>query len=149
MEVHGPLYPDFLLHALKLFDQHFASPSRLSFSILPRVKELGLASYVLGINIPFYNSLMKIYWERYGDANAVISLLKEMRHAGVFFDETALSIVDSIRKFQQKAASGAKGQWREALMTMPEFEPVVEMRAKHWSNVFRKSISKFEKNLAV
>ncbi|KXJ89294.1 hypothetical protein Micbo1qcDRAFT_165352, partial [Microdochium bolleyi] len=78
--VYGPLYPAYLLLALRRLDSAFALPSPLVFNLLPRIKELGLESYVLGISTPFYNELLDIYWRRRGDLSGMLALLEEMRH---------------------------------------------------------------------
>ena len=48
--------------------------SPLTFSLLPRIKELGLESFVLGVSTPFYNELLEIYWKRRGDLLGMMGL---------------------------------------------------------------------------
>ncbi|CAK7230168.1 hypothetical protein SBRCBS47491_007494 [Sporothrix bragantina] len=93
-----PLYPALLLHGQRLLDSHFAggTTSPLALAVLPRIKALGLASYVLGASTPLYNHLMHIRWRRQGDAPAVFALLQEMQRAGLAFDAATLAIVKSI-----------------------------------------------------
>ncbi|CAK7270424.1 hypothetical protein SEPCBS119000_004084 [Sporothrix epigloea] len=93
-----PLYPALLLHAQRLLESHFAggTVSPLAFAVLPYVKKLGLASYVLGASTPLYNHLLHMRWRRQGDAPAVFALLQEMQRAGLVFDAATLAIVKSI-----------------------------------------------------
>ncbi|CAK7243864.1 MAG: hypothetical protein STHCBS139747_005393 [Sporothrix thermara] len=93
-----PLYPALLLHGQRLLDSHFAggTTSPLALAVLPRIKALGLASYVLGASTPLYNHLLHIRWRRQGDAPAVFALLREMQRAGLAFDAATLAIVKSI-----------------------------------------------------
>lgn len=138
--VHGPLYPLFLLKGLRLLDKAFEKPSALALSVLPRVKELGLASYVLGASTPFYNTLMGIYWYRYGDVSAVFNLLEEMRRAGLSFDEDSLEILRDMDKTLVPYAEGENGQFVKELATMPEYEAVFDSRLPHWENIIQSAI---------
>jgi hypothetical protein len=138
--VHGPLYPLLLLRGLRLLDTAFRAPSQLALSVLPRVQELGLASYVLGASTPFYNTLMGIYWHRYGDVSAVFSLLEEMRRAGLSFDEDTLELLQDMEKDMSPYAEGERGSFVQELTAMPEYEPVFDSRLPHWERVIRGAI---------
>jgi hypothetical protein len=138
--VHGPLYPLLLLKGLRLLDKAFERPSALALSVLPRVKELGLASYVLGASTPLYNTLMGIYWYRYGDVSAVFNLLEEMRRAGLSFDEDSLEILRDMDKTLIPYAEGESGQFVKELTAMPEYEPAFDSRLPHWENIIQGSI---------
>ncbi|RKU41588.1 hypothetical protein DL546_005147 [Coniochaeta pulveracea] len=138
--VHGPLYPLLLLRGLRLLDKAFEKPSALALSVLPRVKELGLASHVLGASMPFYNTLMGIYWYRYGDVGAVFNLLEEMRRAGLSFDEDSLEIIRDIDRTLVPFAEGESGQFVKELTSMPEYEPAFDSRLPHWENIIQGSI---------
>ena len=133
MDVHGPLYPELLLFGLRQMDQAFASSSPLALSILPRIKELGLSSYVLGISTSFYVQLMQIQWYRYGDFAAVLNLLEEMRHAGLAFDRNCLGVLDAVEGFYTESRNGVRKEFLKQLMWMPEFEHT-PTRIKHWRN---------------
>ncbi|KAH8885572.1 hypothetical protein GQ53DRAFT_357580 [Thozetella sp. PMI_491] len=132
LDVHGPLYPELLLLGLRQMDQAFGRSSPLALSILPRIKELGLASYVLGISTSFYYQLMVIQWHRYGNITAVLNLLEEMRHAGLSFDHNCLRVVDAVNIFHKEATRGDHGIFLQQLMRMPEFEHM-PYRFKHWT----------------
>ena len=133
MDVHGPLYPELLLFGLRQMDQAFASSSPLALSILPRIKELGLSSYVLGISTSFYVQLMQVQWYRYGDFAAVLNLLEEMRHAGLAFDRNCLGVLDAVEGFYTESRNGVRKEFLKQLMWMPEFEHT-PTRIKHWRN---------------
>lgn len=125
MDVYGPLYPSLLLSGLHRLDEAFAKPSPLALAILPRIKQLGLASYVLGATTPFYNSLMSILWHRYHNVAAVISLWDEMHHAGLSYDPASLHTLEQARQSLEQY----DGPFHEMLMTA-EFEPAVQLRIR-------------------
>lgn len=133
METYGPMYPQLLIDGLNILATKFARPSPYMMHILPRIKELGLVSYVLGVSTAFYNRLMLIIWERYGDATSVMSLLEEMRHAGLRFDEDSLSLVSRIETAYGQAEAGQRGHFVQALMGAPEYEPLLVQRLSHWT----------------
>ncbi|CAI4211680.1 unnamed protein product [Parascedosporium putredinis] len=93
---HGPLYSVHLLSGLRLLDRGFGKPSPLALAVLPRILELGMASYVLGVSTRFYNELMSIYWYRYGDTDEVMRLLREMERAGMSADGQTLRLLDVV-----------------------------------------------------
>ncbi|KAK6850633.1 hypothetical protein PG987_000267 [Apiospora arundinis] len=132
MYQYGPLYPAFLLKGLRLLDSNFPQSSRLTLNVLPRVKELGLESYVLGVSTPFYNELLRIYYHRYGDLERMLDLLEEMRHSGLYFDEGTASILDQVHNQTKNLANGKYGPFGQVLMTMPEYEDSVRTRIGHW-----------------
>ncbi|KAK5625454.1 hypothetical protein RRF57_001170 [Xylaria bambusicola] len=131
--IHGPLYPAYLLLALRRLDTAFSAPSPLVFSVLPRIKELGLESYVLGVSTPFFNELLTIYWDRCGDLSGMLDLLEEMRHCGLYFDKQTASILNQVDTAVSDLASakGRSGLGR-ALMLMPEYELSQRERIRHW-----------------
>lgn len=141
MDIYGPIYPMLVLDGLRLLDSKFSRPSPLTLSLLPRIKQLGLASYVLGVSTSFYNRLMSTMWRGFGDAAGVVALLEEMRHAGLYFDKETKAIVNGIQAvFSVRAARGDYGEFPRRLMGMPEYEPIVAMRLSHWSNQINRSI---------
>lgn len=125
MDVYGSLYPSLLLSGLRLLDQSFANPSPLALSVLPRIKQLGLTSYVLGATTPFYNSLMGILWHRYHNVAAVISLWDEMHHAGLSYDSESLRTLEEARENLQQY----DGPFRDMMMAA-EFEPALRSRIR-------------------
>ncbi|KAK7931060.1 hypothetical protein PG985_001772 [Apiospora marii] len=132
MYQYGPLYPAFLLKGLRLLDTKFPMPSRLTLNVLPRVKELGLESYVLGVSTPFYNELLRIYYHRYGDLEKMLDLLEEMRHSGLYFDEGTAAILNQVHHGTNSLANGHFGPFGQAIMSMPEYEYSVRTRIGHW-----------------
>ncbi|KAI2627611.1 hypothetical protein GGR54DRAFT_423034 [Hypoxylon sp. NC1633] len=139
--VHGPLYPAYLLLALRRLNTAFHAPSLLAFSLLPRIKELGLESYVLGVSTPFYNELLDIYWTNRGDLSSMLDLLEEMRHCGLSFDRQTASILDRADSMLTTLASkGSPSSFGRIIMTMPEYERAVRDRIKQWIRVVDLSI---------
>lgn len=132
MDTYGPIYPMLLLDALHLLEKKFSRPSPLAFSLLPRIKQLGLPSYVLGVSTSFYNKLLSVMWQRFGDAGGVMALLEEMRHAGLQFDEETLSVVHQMERVLYEADRGENGYFLKKMMRMPEYEPLVKKRLTHW-----------------
>ncbi|KAK7991347.1 hypothetical protein PG996_013601 [Apiospora saccharicola] len=132
MYQYGPLYPAFLLKGLRLLDTKFPMSSRLTLSVLPRVKELGLESFVLGVSTPFYNELLRIYYHRYGDLEKMLDLLEEMRHSGLYFDEGTAAILNQVHQQTRNLANGDFGPFGQAIMSMPEYEYSVRTRIGHW-----------------
>ncbi|KAB5511728.1 hypothetical protein GE09DRAFT_1163915 [Coniochaeta sp. 2T2.1] len=146
--IHGPLYPLLLLRGLRLLDRAFETPSPLALSVLPRVQELGLASYVLGASTPFYNTLISIYWYRYGDVAAVFNQLEEMRKAGLSFDEDTLELLKDMEKDMSPLAQGQQGDFVKELTAMPEYEAVFDSRLPHWEKVVQSSIDDKQREAA-
>lgn len=140
-ETYGPIYPMLLFEGVHLLNTKFPRPSPYIFHVLPRVKDLGLMSYVLGVSTSFYNQLMNILWERYGDAVGALNTMEEMRHAGLFFDQQSQKIVRSITAVYQDAQSGKQGTFARKLMGMPEYEPLLLQRLHHWEKQIYSSIA--------
>ncbi|KAI8317650.1 hypothetical protein K4K59_000003 [Colletotrichum sp. SAR11_240] len=121
MDTHGPIYSMHLLKGLKTLDQVFTKPSPLALNILPRVKALGIASYVLGVSTPFYNELASILWFRHGDTQAVLALLDEMQDAGLFYDKDTLRVVDSIELALDSFRNRGLGVFSKIVGTIPGY----------------------------
>ncbi|KAI1810649.1 hypothetical protein GGS20DRAFT_164397 [Poronia punctata] len=140
--LHGPLYPAYLLLALRRLDTAFGAPSQLVHNLLPRIKELGLESYVLGVSTPFFNELISINWTRRGNLSRVLELLEEMRHCGLYFDKRTASLLNDIDDdLHHMADNYNSGGFGQALMTMPEYEPVQRERVQQWQNIVDISIN--------
>jgi hypothetical protein len=149
MHIYGPLYPSHLLTALRLLDTKFSRSSPLALQILPRVKELGLASYVLGVSTPFYNEMARILWQRYGDPTAVFNLLEEMRIAGLYCDENTRGVVHSIEGFLGKVVQGKWGPFLREMVSLPEYEFKVLPRVRHWLTTINMQIYERKNELHV
>ncbi|KAM0277001.1 hypothetical protein ACHAQH_006184 [Verticillium albo-atrum] len=121
MNLYGPLYSQHLLRALKALDKEFARSSPLVFNLLPRIRELGFASYVLGATTGFFNELATIHWHRHGDVRGVISLLQEMQHAGLNFDKKTLKLVKTIEASLDDMSGESQGPFTQVLATMPDY----------------------------
>lgn len=133
LDTYGPIYPMLLFDALHLFEKKFSRPSPLAYNLLPRIKQLGLPSYVLGVSTSFYNKLLSVMWNRFGDAGGVMALLEEMRHAGLQFDEETKSILHRMTRVLRSAHQGENGDFLKEMMRMPEYEPLLTTRLSHWN----------------
>ncbi|KAI1435819.1 hypothetical protein GGR50DRAFT_686764 [Xylaria sp. CBS 124048] len=139
--VHGPLYPAYLLLALRRLDTAFHASSPLVFQVLPRIKELGLESYVLGVSTPFFNELIEIYWKRHGDLGGMLDLLEEMRHSGLYFDTRTSAILSRAQiALDDVARSRLRNGFGAALMNMPEYERSQRDRIRHWHKAVNISV---------
>ncbi|KAI0845383.1 hypothetical protein F5Y00DRAFT_246450 [Daldinia vernicosa] len=140
--VHGPLYPEYLLLALRRLDTAFRTPSILAFSMLPRIKELGLESYILGVSTPFYNELLEIYWIRRCDLSGVLNLLEEMRNCGLQFDAQTVSFLGRVNTaLTMLATREAPSSFARALMSLPEYNRSVRHRIRHWHEAVEASVN--------
>ncbi|KAK4146690.1 uncharacterized protein C8A04DRAFT_34873 [Dichotomopilus funicola] len=140
LNIYGPLYPAYLLTALRHFDTRFARSSPLAMQILPRVKALGPASYVLGVSTPFYNMLARIMWNRHGNPDAVFDLLAEMRTSGLFYDHDTRRVVEAIESFLGGVALGNWGPFLREIGSLPEYEWRLRVRLRQVSYVISKHI---------
>ncbi|PKS12319.1 hypothetical protein jhhlp_001619 [Lomentospora prolificans] len=132
MDRYGPLYSMHLLSGLRHLDRGFARTSPLALAVLPRILELGMASYVLGVSTRFYNELMSIYWYRYNDSDSVMRLLREMERAGMSGDSQTLRLLDSVVESLESVAAeeNAASPFAEVLGTMHEFDPITVAQLK-------------------
>lgn len=129
---YGPLYPSFLLYGLRRLDRAFSTPSPLALSVLPRIKALGLESFVVGISTPLYNELLGIYYRRYGDLAKILELLAEMVHSGIGFDKDTAAILHAAHGELSALGDGSNGNFPKAFMSMPEYERLMRDRLKKY-----------------
>jgi len=111
LAVISRLYPAALLLALRLYIKHFPT-SPLPHTLLPHIRMLGPASYVLGANTHFYNSLMSLKWSVFSNLREIDSLLAEMERGGVNFDQQTykmLSDIENERSAELRNDKGTKG----------------------------------------
>jgi hypothetical protein len=140
MDVHGPLYPHFINTAMGLFNTAFARPSDYAFQILPRVKELGLPSYVLGVSTPFYTNLARMHWNRFGDANSALDVLQEMNSAGLYADEGVHELLVTIRDHLHGCTWGAQGPFVMGMMEAPPYDGMLTQRLEEMEKYVVQSI---------
>lgn len=141
MDVHGPLYPHFISTGLALFDAAFARPSPFAFEILPRVKALGLPSYVLGVSTPFYSRLARMHWDRFGDASSALDVLREMNSAGLDADDEVSRLLARIRDHLHGCTWGAQGPFVMAMMESPPYDAALTQRLEEMERYARQSRS--------
>ncbi|KAI1864474.1 uncharacterized protein JN550_008761 [Neoarthrinium moseri] len=139
--LYGPLYPSFLLFGLRRLDTAFTKPSPLTLSVLPRIKDLGLESFVLGVSTPFYNELLSIYYRRYGNLSKMMELLEEMRHSGLYFDENTAAVLNKTYSAVNAMGHGKRGTFAQAVMSMPDYERSLRERLRQWHRTVDISIA--------
>lgn len=142
IDSHGPLYSLHILQGLRALDQDFSRPSSLALKVLPRIRELGMASYVLGASTPFYNELAAITWRRHGDVRGVMSLLQEMLFAGLTPDLQTLRLVHEIEERLDAMSDGKEGPFAKLLSTMPEHDFDVRSQLGSLANRLEPAIRK-------
>jgi hypothetical protein len=142
MDVHGPLYSHFLNQGLTLFDTGFARPSSLALGILPRVKELGLPSYVLGVSTPFYATLARIHWDRFGDASTALDVIDEMNKTGLFANEDVQDLLYRMRSDIYACSLGSQGSFVTAMMEAPPFDGALLQRLDDLARMAEHSLSR-------
>ncbi|KAG6177655.1 hypothetical protein E4U27_004183 [Claviceps purpurea] len=141
MDVHGPLYTHFIDGGLALFDTAFVRPSEYAFEILPRVKSLGLPSYVLGVSSPFYTRLARMHWMRFGDAAAALDILQEMSSAGLYADESTHELLVMMQEHLQGLAWGAQGPFVMGMMDAPPYDASLAQRLEEMEQYAAQSMS--------
>ncbi|PMB64085.1 hypothetical protein BM221_009876 [Beauveria bassiana] len=141
MDIHGRLYPHFIYNGLKLLDTKFKRSSPYTFEILPRVKELGLPSYVLGVSTSFYSRLASLYWTRFGDSNAALSVLQEMLSSGLYANDESMEVVESIRDHLHGCTWGAQGPFVMAMMESSPYDASLSQRLENMRRYIRTSIA--------
>lgn len=141
MDVHGPLYSHFLNVGLAMLDTAFARPSPLAFQILPRIKRLGLPSYVLGASTPFYARLARMHWARFGDAGSALDLLREMGSAGLYADEGVRDLLVEIRDHLHGCTWGAQGPFVMGMMEAAPYDGALTQRLEDMERFTRQSLA--------
>ncbi|KOS21712.1 hypothetical protein ESCO_002258 [Escovopsis weberi] len=140
MDIHGPLYSQFINMALGLFDTAFAHSSPYVFQILPRVKELGLPSYVLGVSTPFYSRLAQIHWLRFGDASAAIDALREMNAVGLYADKEVQHLLGTIREQLVGCTWGSQGPFVMAMAESPPYDSSLMQKLEGLEETVKRSL---------
>ncbi|KAM3514115.1 hypothetical protein MY11210_002216 [Beauveria gryllotalpidicola] len=148
MDIHGRLYPHFIYNGLKLLDTKFKRSSPYTFKILPRVKELGLPSYVLGVSTSFYSRLASLYWTRFGDSNAALNVLQEMLSSGLYANDESMEVVESIRDHLHGCTWGAQGPFVMAMMESSPYDASLSQRLENIRRYIRTSIAQEKQDSA-
>ncbi|RKF74712.1 hypothetical protein GcM1_238113 [Golovinomyces cichoracearum] len=121
LQLYGPLYPSYLLLALRLLDRSFSQPSPLTLALLPKIKSLGYISRVLGATVQFYNELLLIYRFRQNDFQGMLRLLDEMELTSVVMNNDTLDIVTQMCRVQDRVRQGSQGLGMSLLWGLPNF----------------------------
>ncbi|KAL1900786.1 hypothetical protein Cpir12675_000800 [Ceratocystis pirilliformis] len=121
LEVHGPIFPQHILTAAQRLVYDFTRPSPLALAILPRLKQLGLAAYVLGASTPLYDELLRVSWALNGSIPDIIDLLSRMRDDGLAYSADTLRAVDEVAS-QIADVKDAVNNFAEPALGMPAFD---------------------------
>ncbi|ERF76437.1 hypothetical protein EPUS_07317 [Endocarpon pusillum Z07020] len=117
LPIISTLYPALLLLTLRLLTTHYPL-SHYPSTLLPRIRSLGLRSYVLGTSTQLYNTLLLHRWSVYSDLPTMDRLLHEMERGGIDFDAETISIIERAavdeRKWKAEAMSKLQGLSRKA-----------------------------------
>ncbi|KAI6351319.1 hypothetical protein MCOR25_010008 [Pyricularia grisea] len=130
LAVHGPLYSSHIIAGLKTMDQRYPGSS-LALAILPRVKSLGLASYILGASVDLYTAQMNLHWNRYRDVRAVLDLMDEMKSAELLFDKKHLTMLEEMERAMVLCLSGKRGEPIANIIASPEWASLLVTRIVH------------------
>lgn len=128
IDVHGSLYAEYLSQAVFHFENHFQRPSLLLFSVLPRIKALGLPSYILGASTGLYNGLAGIYWHHYGDAATALDLLDEMHSLGLESTEETAQLLWAMNQQLSACGNGMQGVLAEAVVEGGAYDEALRER---------------------
>ena len=115
----------------------------LAFDVFPRIKELGLSSYVLGVSTPLFLKLADIHWKRYGDGVAAFDTLDEMKPLGIFPTQPdrlleVEELVNRISDHLHGCTWGAQGPFVMAMMQGPPFDATLMARIARMKGMIAK-----------
>ncbi|KAH7327766.1 hypothetical protein B0I35DRAFT_415672 [Stachybotrys elegans] len=118
MEIYSPLYSYFVNMAVEMFDKGFSQPSPYALQVLPRVKELGLASHVLAVSANLYVKLARIHWERHGSIGGALGALQEMTSTGLSPNAEVMALLQRIRQDLLLCREGVQGGLSQIVASM-------------------------------
>lgn len=95
LSVVTTLYPTLTLLALRLFTTHFPT-THFPVTLYTTLKTTSPQSRILGLNVHFYNTLLRHLWAIYSDLHGIASTLSEMQSSGVDFDGTTYALIRRI-----------------------------------------------------
>jgi len=106
------LYPEMILSAFRLLNNHFPNSPLIS-QILPTIKSYGRRSVILGSSTPLYNELIYYHWNTCDDLSTVVSLLEEMHVTGVEPDRQTYELVKWIVQQYKKELTSYRRRMRQ------------------------------------
>lgn len=109
------LYPTLTLLALRLFTTHFPT-TPFPLSLYTTLKTTSPQSRILGLNVHFYNTLLRHLWDVYSDLHGLTSTLREMQASGVDFDADTYATIrhaedERWNEFHAKEGSRGLAWW--------------------------------------
>lgn len=126
------LYPTLTLLALRLFTTNFPT-TPFPLSLYTTLKTTSPQSRILGLNVHFYNTLLRHLWDVYSDLHAMTSTLREMQASGVDFDGDTYAVVRLVedeRWSELHTEEGSRGvAWWGRMDQMRGWGEVVKWKA--------------------
>ncbi|KAF2664496.1 hypothetical protein BT63DRAFT_417857 [Microthyrium microscopicum] len=92
-----PIYPTLLVIAAKVFWENFPNSGHV-FAILPRVREIGEASFALGASTALYNEILAATWANMNTFHEICDILAEMDKSGFEFDNDTFALIRKMRR---------------------------------------------------
>jgi hypothetical protein len=130
--VVSTLYPTLTLLAFRLLTTHFPT-SPFSLSLYTAIKTTSPQSRILGLNIHFYNTLLRHLWDIYSDLHALTSTLREMQASGVDFDGDTYAVIQNIEEERWNEFHAGEGSRGVAWWGRPEqtrrYQEMLEWKA--------------------
>lgn len=102
------LYPAATLLALRTYIAHLSS-SGYALALLPKIRSLGPASYLLAGNTQFFNALLYLHWTVYSDLRTIYQLLGEMKRSGIEYDQGTFHQIEEMRRQRNADIRGEEG----------------------------------------
>jgi Mtf2 family len=135
LPIISTLYPALLLLLLRLLTTHYPLSS-YSSTLLPRIRELGLRSYVLGTSTQLYNTLLAHRWDMYSDLQSMDALLQEMEQGGIDFNAETVQVLERVRtekmedELAEKNAAEERKRQQSMLKTTSQKQKKERQKAK-------------------
>ena len=114
-------YPQYLTQISRLLRESFPS-SPYPLNLLPAVRRLGTASYVLGASTALYNETLLLLWNKESDLHAMADLLDEMAKGGVESNEVTVTFLKGIKNIRSAKLAGKGGAWQSMWWQMGSIE---------------------------
>ena len=135
-----PNFPHHVLYATRRLRSSFPT-SPLPLCILPQIKALGRAAYMLCATTALYTTLIRTAWIQYGSYEAVDELLTEMDNNGIEFDFATLKMLEEILEEAENARSGAYGMLMKEVWQMERYAET-KKRLAEWKDVVMGRLNK-------
>ena len=96
-----PIYGPVLLHSARLFRTLFPR-SPYAMAVIPKIKELGPISYVLGASTDLYNEILYLMWVYHRDLNGCAQLMEEMVSRGLIPNRRTVAVFEDAVRIRRR-----------------------------------------------